>query len=312
MLPAEFTGVIGHAPILDVLARATVSPAPAYLFVGPAGLGKRLVAERFAHLLLSQPLDRPLSAHPDFVTLSREEGSREIVVAQARTLIERVSLTAMGSRTVVLVAEADRLNEEAANSLLKSVEEARPGLTFLFVADEESRLPATLRSRLVSVRFERVPRRMLVDGLSARGVSSVSVERAAAEARGCPGVALRLLEDPSSWQAEGAQSRELLQTLVQSPLGVQVAELERVAQSMEAQEDTEAAWRSLLQRLMQDAAGLLATQPTEGSRLAHGIIHAWRLAGSSLSPRLAFEWAAVRPSLEPSFTIPSSLTISYL
>jgi DNA polymerase-3 subunit delta' len=99
-----------------------------------------------------------INSHPDFIRITREEGAREIVVKQARELLTRMQLTsARGGYKVALIEEADRLNEEAANALLKAVEEPSPNTVYLFLAEQPDRLPATLRSRLVKMEFGRVP-----------------------------------------------------------------------------------------------------------------------------------------------------------
>jgi DNA polymerase III delta prime subunit len=81
--------------------------------------------------------------HPDFVRIRREEGAREIVVKQARELLARMQLTsAYGGYKVALIEEADRLNEEAANALLKAVEEPSAHTIYIFLAEQPDRLPA--------------------------------------------------------------------------------------------------------------------------------------------------------------------------
>jgi DNA polymerase III delta prime subunit len=128
-----FVPVVGHVQICELLRRVLSHPGNAYLFFGPAQIGKQFVAERFAAALLDHPFDRALESHPDFIRVRREAEAKEIVIKQARELIQRVSFSASrGGRTVVLIEEADFLNEEAANALLKIVEEPSVHITYLF------------------------------------------------------------------------------------------------------------------------------------------------------------------------------------
>src|SRR5450631_1062843 len=83
------------------------------------------------------------SQHPDFITVAPIEDSKLIRIEQIRELTEQLTLTAHGGgATAVLIAPADTLNANAANALLKTLEEPRPGVTLLLVASVPSRLPA--------------------------------------------------------------------------------------------------------------------------------------------------------------------------
>ncbi len=175
-----FDGIIDHDTIARVLEKALDKPAHGYLFCGPRGVGKTTVAERLAVGLLedhatpnTQYVTQDgqhvslLASHPDFVRLGREEGAREIVVKQVRELIARMQLTsARGGYKIALIEQADRLNEEAANALLKAVEEPSPKTVYIFIAEQPDRLPATLRSRLVKIEFGRVATKEIETWLS--------------------------------------------------------------------------------------------------------------------------------------------------
>lgn len=270
------------------------------------------MAERFAAALLNQPLDRLLEAHPDFIRLGREGEAREIVVRQARELIQRVSLSSgRGERTVVLIEEADTLNEEAANALLKIVEEPGRKTTYLFLAERAERLPATLRSRVALVPFERVPRSTIAAWLPVLGATAVQAEEAAEWAHGCPGLAKRLLQGRKEWEGERARAKRFVEVLVQAPLGKKLAAIEEISQLIERSDEVERGWRTFLQLCMQAEALLFIDHPKQSAHVAAGLIHAWRLVGSSLSPRFALEWCTVRPTLS-SRSLPSFLHTTVL
>lgn len=134
--------------------------AHALLFSGVAGIGKLQFALAVRDFLLCE---RPAEfacgeckscillraqTHADFVTLQPEEEGKAIRVDQVRELAQFVSQTAQrNGRKIVLLNPADALNMNAANALLKSLEEPSADTHFLLLCAEPKRLPATVRSR---------------------------------------------------------------------------------------------------------------------------------------------------------------------
>ncbi len=137
--------------------------AHAYLLHGPAGIGKRALAERLkAYLLCRQPVALEAcgqckgchllaaGSHPDQFVLEPEEADKAIKVDQVRELVAFVVQTAqMGGRKVVMVEPAEALNLNAANALLKSLEEPAGDTVLILVSHQPSRLLPTVRSRCV-------------------------------------------------------------------------------------------------------------------------------------------------------------------
>ncbi|WP_375739630.1 DNA polymerase III subunit delta' [Pseudomonas boanensis] len=137
--------------------------AHAYLLHGPAGIGKRAMAERLMAFLLCQSPDRLqacgrckacmlLSAgtHPDAFVLEPEEADKAIRVDQVRELVGFVVQTAqLGGRKVVLLEPAEAMNLNAANALLKSLEEPSGDTVLLLISHQPSRLLPTIKSRCV-------------------------------------------------------------------------------------------------------------------------------------------------------------------
>ncbi|MES2868789.1 MAG: DNA polymerase III subunit delta' [Pseudomonadota bacterium] len=137
--------------------------AHAYLLHGPAGIGKRALAERLmASLLCKAPVGLEAcgackscsllaaGSHPDNYILEPEEADKAIKVDQVRDLVSFVVQTAqLGGRKVVLVEPVESMNINAANALLKSLEEPSGNTILLLVSHQSSRLLATLRSRCV-------------------------------------------------------------------------------------------------------------------------------------------------------------------
>jgi DNA polymerase-3 subunit delta' len=189
--------------------------AHALLLAGPQGLGKRAFAAALQATLLCRDR-RPdgeacgrcrdclllaAGTHPDAarVTLEpRDDGKlrTEILVEQARALSEYLAMTPMrGGHQVAIIDPADRLNANAANALLKTMEEPAPGRFLLLVADQPSRLPATVRSRCMRFEF-RIPARAQASAwLAGQGVAGEIAGEALDAASGNPGLALSMVQE---------------------------------------------------------------------------------------------------------------------
>lgn len=199
---SAFPGVVGHAPLLRLLEEEVSAPAQAYLFVGPASVGKATVARRFAALLLCGEEDGECrrrvvtGLHPD-LTLVEPDGRTALTVDQARATVSRAVLAPVeAARKVILFEEAGLMTEEAASALLKSLEEPTPTTVFILVAEAEDDLPLTIASRCRTVHFGRVTDEEVGAALEERGVDGEQARRAAAASGGRPGLALLLATRP--------------------------------------------------------------------------------------------------------------------
>ena len=137
--------------------------AHAYLLHGPAGIGKRALAEHFMRFLLCQQ-PSPVGAcgrckacllvaagtHPDHCVIEPEEADKAIRVDQVRQLVGFVTQTAqLGGRKVVLLEPTESMNLNASNALLKSLEEPAGDTVLLLISHQPSRLLPTVKSRCV-------------------------------------------------------------------------------------------------------------------------------------------------------------------
>lgn len=200
---APFADVIGHGPVLDLLRGEATNPSQAYFFAGPSGTGKATVAIRFAAALVSagdaSVFARALArGHPD-VVLVEPDGRSAITVDQARQTIARASLAPLeADRKVFLFEEGGLMNDEAANALLKTLEEPAPSTIFVIVAESVDDLPATVASRCRPFVFGRVEDEVIAEGLVASGVEPEQASRAARIAGGRPGLAVQLATRPEA------------------------------------------------------------------------------------------------------------------
>jgi DNA polymerase III subunit delta' len=189
--PRANPDLIGQEAAQDVLSRAFRSGrlAHGWLLSGPEGIGKATLAYRFARALLAGPgaTDRSLGlrpdhpvfrqvaqgAHPDLTVIEPERDPKtgrvksEIPVGLVRAATQALHATAaMGGWRVVVIDGAERLNRNAANALLKSLEEPPPAAVLLLVSHRPAQLAATVRSRCAKLPLARLPDALVADRLA--------------------------------------------------------------------------------------------------------------------------------------------------
>jgi DNA polymerase-3 subunit delta' len=209
--------------------------ASTFLFLGPPGVGKRTFALKLAQTLLCsesppermQPCGRCASCvqvqagtHPDVFRISKPSEKSEIPVSlligegkkrMEEGLCHDIALKPfMGGRRIAIIDDADYLNDEGANCLLKTLEEPPPQSVLILIGTKAERQLSTIRSRSQIVRFSPLGPDVLAELLLEQGVSA---DRKQAEqlAGFCGGSLQRATElaDPDLW----AFRQELLKQL---------------------------------------------------------------------------------------------------
>ena len=182
-------------------AALTEGPAHAYLFHGPRGVGKRRAAHAFAGELLGDPDRAGRGVHPDLYVL--EPLGDQIRIDPIRALRRDLHMRPFeAERRVYLVFGAQLLNEDAADALLKDLEEPPPYAVIVLVADEVGPLSPTIRSRCQHVSFRRLSQRAVKAHLAGRGLDGARLDALARVAAGRLDRADRLL-DPEAGERRG-------------------------------------------------------------------------------------------------------------
>lgn len=193
---AEQWKIIGHqkiAAFLDNIASRN-NPASAYLFSGVNHLGKSLIAEKFSQKLLQ----KNLSGVPDFYRLQVESGKKDISIEQVREFKNLLQLkTFGGSYKIGIIQEAEKLNQESGNALLKIIEEPSSDAVLIIITSFISRMLPTIASRTQILNFLPVPLLKLRQGLKKMypEKDDIEINQAAFLSAGRPGIAINLLEN---------------------------------------------------------------------------------------------------------------------
>lgn len=247
----------------------------AYLFTGPEAIGKRTLAILLAKAVNCQnpPAEGEFCdecracrgfaqmGHPDLHIVQLQEGDRDIKAGAVRELSRMLALSPYEAQyQIALLLDFERASVQAANALLKTLEEPPQKVLLLVTAESAESLPATIASRCEIIRLRPMPTNRLADGLA--DDFEVATERAqllSALSGGRPGYALRLNED-----AELLAQREEWLGQLTSLLGQ--GRVERFAYAASMSRDREVLkealqvwlsfWRDLLLRKGEAAAAI--------------------------------------------------------
>ncbi len=264
---SPFSQLVGQTQAVEILQRviALQRVAPGYLFVGPDGTGKSLAAKGFSQLLLRarpdiSPEETEILArrirdrnHPDLLWVEptylyqgklltsaeattaglKRKSPPRIRLSQVRDIARFLSRPALESpRAVVVIEQAERMAEGAANALLKTLEEPGRATVILIAPDQQTLLP-TLISRCQMIPFRRLGREQMAEVLCQVGQGEIlDSAEVLAIAQGSPGRAIE------SWQQLRSLPTDLLSKLEKPPVTLRDA-LE-VAREIAQALDTEA------------------------------------------------------------------------
>jgi DNA polymerase-3 subunit delta' len=220
----SFKNIIGHERPIRILKTALwrKTLAHAYLFYGEEGIGKRLVAKAFAKAAncinrvnlidacgqCSSCLHIEAETHPDFISVSPD--GTVIKIGQIRALQEQMHLKPMaGSYRFVILNEAESMNDEASNALLKSLEEPPDQTTLILITSQPHAMLETVVSRCQKIRFTPLTDQQVIAILQQkRPDAPPQLGRVVALVMGRIGLALEL--DPQALEKEWLRFSQIL------------------------------------------------------------------------------------------------------
>lgn len=194
----------------------------AYLFYGPEGIGKKLLAFKISEIIAG-----PAGSNPDLRVI--DKGGEEIHIADIRELKNFIYLTPFGKYKVVIINNAHNLGRDASNALLKILEEP-PGKSILFLI---SHLPKILLSTVVSrcqpVRFKPLKGEEILSHLAGAGKIKKDIASIARLSNGSLGLAMNLADNFEIFQ----KNINLLNKLMKADFKERFDEAKKISTSPE-------------------------------------------------------------------------------
>ena len=200
----------GNTPLVEQLRRSAASgrSSHAYLFLGGAGAGKRLIANTFAKALQCEGEKRPCDSckschafnhgnHPDVIYFQPLKNGKTYTIEDVREqLLETVDLKPFQyEKKIYIIEKADTLNIQSQNALLKTLEEPPAHAVFLLLAERAEAFLPTILSRVVVMKIRLLSAETIADYLMQAGHLAEESHILSAYAQGRIGQALELVED---------------------------------------------------------------------------------------------------------------------
>lgn len=205
-----FEEIRGNTPLVEQLRRSATSgrSSHAYLFLGGAGAGKRLIANTFAKALQCEGEKRPCDSckschafnhgnHPDVIYFQPLKNGKTYTIEDVREqLLETVDLKPFQyEKKIYIIEKADTLNIQSQNALLKTLEEPPAHAVFLLLAERAEAFLPTILSRVVVMKIRPLSAETIADYLMQAGHLAEESHILSAYAQGRIGQALELVED---------------------------------------------------------------------------------------------------------------------
>jgi DNA polymerase-3 subunit delta' len=226
--------IVGHEHSIDILCRTLLAQQVrhAYLLAGPQRIGKTLLAQRFAQTLLCtggpdpqiappEPCNACLSCrkvlhgnHPDVHVISRAPDKQFILIEQIRALqSDSARRTLEGRRNIFIIQNAHEMNLQAANCLLKTLEEPEPDVVLILTVPDAGLMLPTILSRIQQIPMQLLTTAQIKQALVQQwDVEPTEADLIAALAAGRMGWAVQAVEDEDMLD-ERASQLEMLSKL---------------------------------------------------------------------------------------------------
>lgn len=191
----------------------------AYFFVGPKGTNKQKAAINFAQSILCQPeqdFENNLPCHqcdhckqvaklihPDLFLINLLTNNKNISIEQIRDLTQKLSLKALVAEyKVIIIYTAELMTDEAANALLKNLEEPANKTIFILISENQNVLPETIISRCQVVRFTPIKKEEFIDFFINQNKEKNLADKYYRFSQGLPGLISDFLADDEIWLKE--------------------------------------------------------------------------------------------------------------
>ena len=149
-----FSDIIGNDKLKKELIHSVEinKTSHSYLFIGTEGIGKKLIAEEFAKMLLAV---KDTENSPDFSII--EPDGNSIKIEQIREFQKKVSeKPIISNKKVCIINDSDKMTVEAQNCLLKTLEEPPEFVTIILIGSNENSFLSTIKSRCMILHFEKI------------------------------------------------------------------------------------------------------------------------------------------------------------
>ena len=241
----------------------------AYLFAGAPGIGRRTLALRFAQALNCTQSDQPgipcgkcrdckqieAMQHPDLTVIQADSQGGTLKVDQVREARRSLTLKPYQSKyRVALFLRFQEANDNAANALLKTLEEAPSYAVLILTTDQAEDLLPTIASRCEVLRLRTTPLEILEAFLKQHGADDPQARLISHVSGGRPGYALRLLQDPSALTTR-AQKLDELRSLLPASRVDRFAYGEKLARDKDGMRSVLLLWLSFWRDVLLRAGG---------------------------------------------------------
>lgn len=223
--------ILGHQKIVKYLQKLIINKqfVSSYLFSGPEDIGKKTLVNFFVKSIFCFensgsevfPCDNCLECkainkkiHPGYIEINVEEGKKNISIDQVRDLKERLYLTATnGSYKVAIINQADLLTLEAANALLKIIEEPPKNSIIILITKRSEDILPTIKSRTQNIIFQNIGLKEIKNYLIKQGLSDKIARELSEFSGGIPGIALSYGNNLDSWSIKKEDLGKMLSVL---------------------------------------------------------------------------------------------------
>jgi len=199
--------IIGHLSQIKFLQKSLINKqlSHAYLFCGPKNIGKKtiatlfsqtLICDNFKHLVTDLPCNHCQSCqqfikgiYPDYFEINLLEDKKEISIEQIKELQYHLKLKSfLENYKITIISEAEKLNKESANALLKTLEEPFEKTIIILITTDLRKIPTTIISRCQLIKFNFVSDDLIYNYLLKKGETRENIRLITKLLRGRPGL----------------------------------------------------------------------------------------------------------------------------